>query len=97
MMSFERGPVTDLTDGLYAEGGVMDSRNFKFDISESYDNYRFSDLNFFLRMNHSRLVTSQLKWRPELLEELRVCQLQFFSLVFIATMRSRIEINCKNI
>lgn len=60
-------------DGIFGEGGVVDSRNVYFDISESYDNFRFSDVNFYLRLNHSRLITSKLQWRPELFSEIRVC------------------------
>ncbi|CAG7726200.1 unnamed protein product [Allacma fusca] len=67
-LSILHGP--GLIDGIFSEGGVVDSRNLKWDISEAYDNYRFSDVNFFLRLNHSRLITSRLKWRPDLLDDL---------------------------
>ncbi|CAL8109862.1 unnamed protein product [Orchesella dallaii] len=61
----------DLTDGVFAKGGVVDSRNAIFDVSESYDNFRFSDVNFYLRLNHSRLITSKLNWRPQLFSEIK--------------------------
>jgi len=61
----------ELTDGIFIQGGVIDFRNVKFDISEAYETFRFSDVNFFLRMNHSRLITSRLKWRPQLFSELK--------------------------
>ncbi|ODN01102.1 Apolipophorin [Orchesella cincta] len=68
--------VHDLTNGVFAEGGVVDSRNAIFDITESYDNFRFSDVNFYLRLNHSRLITSKLKWRPELFSEIKASPFQ---------------------
>lgn len=58
--------VAELSDGIYAEGGVIDSRNVRLDVWEVVDKLRLSDVSYFLRLNHSRLITSQLKWPSDL-------------------------------
>lgn len=54
-------------------GDIPDARNAKFDIWRTYDDdLTVSDVTFYLRLNHSRLVTSTLRWRPELRADISV-------------------------
>lgn len=54
-------------------GNIPDARNAKFDIWRTYDeDLTVSDVTFYLRLNHSRLVTSTLRWRPELRADISV-------------------------
>lgn len=82
---------TDFSDGVYAEGGVIDARNVIFDISQSVENFRFSDINYFLRLNHSRLITSRLKWRPELYSELEASTPQLHAFLSIYVHMARVK------
>lgn len=48
-------------------GRIPDARNAVFNIWRTYeDELTISDVSFYLKLNHSRLVTSTLRWRPEL-------------------------------
>ena len=48
-------------------GRIPDARNAVFNIWRTYeDDLTISDVSFYLKLNHSRLVTSTLRWRPEL-------------------------------
>lgn len=48
-------------------GRIPDARNAVFDIWRTYeDDFTVSDVSFYLKLNHSRLITSTLRWRPEL-------------------------------
>jgi hypothetical protein len=54
-------------------GNVPDARNAEFDIWRTYDqDLSVSDVSFYIRLNHSRLVTSKLKWRPQLKSDIIV-------------------------
>jgi len=57
----------DATVSLRMHGNIPDARNAKFNIWRTYhDDLTISDVSFYLKLNHSRLVTSTLRWRPEL-------------------------------
>ncbi|XP_011501595.1 PREDICTED: uncharacterized protein LOC105365190 [Ceratosolen solmsi marchali] len=57
----------DAIESLRMYGNVPDARNAEFDIWRTYDqDLSVSDVSFYVRLNHSRLVTSKLKWRPKL-------------------------------
>ncbi|XP_031778090.1 uncharacterized protein LOC100118388 isoform X3 [Nasonia vitripennis] len=59
--------TADATESLRMYGNIPDARNAEFNIWRTYDqDLTISDVSFYLRLNHSRLVTSTLKWRPEL-------------------------------
>ncbi|XP_029160980.1 apolipophorins isoform X2 [Nylanderia fulva] len=48
-------------------GNIPDARNAIFNIWRTYDDdLTISDVSFYLKLNHSRLITSTLRWRPEL-------------------------------
>ncbi|EGI63145.1 Apolipophorin [Acromyrmex echinatior] len=57
----------DATVSLRMHGSIPDARNAIFNVWRTYDDdLRLSDISFYLKMNHSRLVTSTLRWRPKL-------------------------------
>ncbi|XP_024879673.1 uncharacterized protein LOC112459670 [Temnothorax curvispinosus] len=57
----------DATVSLRMHGNIPDARNAMFNIYRTYDDdLTISDVSFYLKLNHSRLVTSTLRWRPEL-------------------------------
>ncbi|XP_012252389.2 uncharacterized protein LOC105683963 [Athalia rosae] len=61
----------DAVESLRMLGKIPDARNAVFDIWRTYDqDLVLSDVAFYLRLNHSRLVTSTLRWRPDLKEDI---------------------------
>lgn len=57
----------DARKSLRMYGNIPDARNAIFDIWRTYeDDLTISDVSFYLKLNHSRLVTSTLRWEPEL-------------------------------
>lgn len=65
--------MTDATESLRMYGNIPDARNAEFNIWRTYDqDLTISDVSFYVRLNHSRLVTSKLKWRPELKSDIIV-------------------------
>ncbi|XP_015122764.1 uncharacterized protein LOC107045138 [Diachasma alloeum] len=57
----------DAVTSLRMYGNIPDVRNAVFDIWRTYErDLVVSDVSFYLKLNHSRLVTYTLKWRPEL-------------------------------
>ncbi|XP_015173164.1 PREDICTED: uncharacterized protein LOC107064693 [Polistes dominula] len=57
----------DAVQSLRMYGKIPDARNAVFDIWRTYDDdFNVYDVTFYLKLNHSRLLTSTLKWRPEL-------------------------------
>lgn len=64
---------SDAVESLRMYGNIPDVRNAVFDVWRTYDEgLVVSDVSFYLKLNHSRLVTSKLKWRPELREDISV-------------------------
>lgn len=54
-------------------GTIPDARNTMFNIWRTYEeDFSISDVSFYLKLNHSRLVTSTLRWRPELRSDILV-------------------------
>jgi hypothetical protein len=64
--------VSDAAESFNMYGKVPDVRNVVFNIWRDYEEIRISDVSFYLRLNHSRLVTSKFKWRPEIKTEIMV-------------------------
>ncbi|XP_025074116.1 uncharacterized protein LOC105427375 [Pogonomyrmex barbatus] len=57
----------DAIVSLRMYGNIPDARNAMFNIWRTYeDDLTISDVSFYLKLNHSRLITSILRWRPEL-------------------------------
>jgi len=65
--------VSDASESFNMYGNIPDARNVIFNVWRDYEEIRISDVSFYLRLNHSRLVTSKLKWRPEIETEIMVC------------------------
>ncbi|CAH1158795.1 unnamed protein product [Phyllotreta striolata] len=59
----------DGSQSLHMYGIIPDARSAHFDIWRDYDDKRISDVAYFLRLNHSRLIMSTLKWRPDLISD----------------------------
>lgn len=64
--------VLDGTQSLHMNGIIPDARSALFDIWREYDQIIVSDVAYYLKLNHSRLVTSRLKWRSDLYEDVQV-------------------------
>lgn len=64
----------DASQNLRMLGIIPDARSASFDLWRDYEDIRIVDVAYYLRMNHSRLITSQLIWRPKLRGELKVSQ-----------------------
>lgn len=62
----------DASQNLRMHGIVPDARSASFDLWRDYEDIRIIDISYYLRMNHSRLITSQLIWRPKLKKEIMV-------------------------
>lgn len=63
----------DAQVSLRMHGNIPDARNAIFNIWRTYDDdLTISDVSFYLKLNHSRLVTSTLRWRPELKSDIIV-------------------------
>ncbi|KAJ8978166.1 hypothetical protein NQ317_004215 [Molorchus minor] len=56
----------DGSQSLHMYGLIPDARSVTFDIWRDYEDKRVSDVSYYLRLNHSRLIMSTLRWRPEL-------------------------------
>lgn len=64
-------------------GLIPDARNVVFDVYRDYDDIHVSDISYFLRLNHSRLIVSTMRWRPELKENLQVKNLHLLKNIYI--------------
>lgn len=62
----------DASQNLRMFGNVPDARSASFNLWRDYEDIRIVDISYYLRMNHSRLITSQLIWRPKLKKEIMV-------------------------
>ncbi|PSN49824.1 hypothetical protein C0J52_08839 [Blattella germanica] len=60
----------DASESFHMDGKIPDARNVNFGVWRDFEEIRISDVSFYLRLNHSRLVTSKLKWRPEIRSEI---------------------------
>lgn len=61
----------DASQNLQLIGTVPDARSASLESWRDYEEIRIVDVSYYLRMNHSRLVTSQLVWRPKLKTEIK--------------------------
>lgn len=52
-------------------GKIVDTRYAKFDSWRDFDDVTTVDLGSYIRLNHSRLLTSMIKWRPEIFSEVK--------------------------
>ncbi|CAG9816912.1 unnamed protein product [Phaedon cochleariae] len=61
----------DGSQSLRMYGVIPDARSAVFDIWREYEDKRVSDVAYYLKLNHSRLIMSSLRWRPELIADLQ--------------------------
>ncbi|XP_050313934.1 apolipophorins [Anthonomus grandis grandis] len=61
----------DGSQSLHIHGVIPDARNVEFDVWRDYEDKRLTDVSYYLKLNHSRLIMSQLKWRPELISDVQ--------------------------
>lgn len=66
------GIFTDGSQSLHMYGKIPDARSAFLDIWRNYEEIRISDVSYLLKLNHSRLLISYLKWRPELKQDMKV-------------------------
>ncbi|KAK4871887.1 hypothetical protein RN001_016011 [Aquatica leii] len=66
LIQLELNVTEDGRRSAHMYGEIPDARNAVFDIWRDYDDARVSDISYYLRLNHSRLIVSSLKWRPEI-------------------------------
>lgn len=65
--------LTDAVESLRMYGNIPDARSAVFDIWRTYEeDLTISDVAFYLKLNHSRLITSTLRWRPDLKSDMTV-------------------------
>lgn len=77
--------MTDIAEQIVIEGGVEDQRHARLNVRHLQPAWMSAvtdeelrvaewveDVNFFFRLNNSRLLTSQLVWRPEIKNEIMV-------------------------
>ena len=71
LVKLEVNMTPDASQNLRMHGFVPDARSMHFDLWRDYDDIRVIDVAYYLKLNHSRLVTSQLLWRPNLKSDIR--------------------------
>nr|XP_022900792.1 uncharacterized protein LOC111413892 [Onthophagus taurus] len=71
LLRFDLNKTKDGSQSLHMYGVIPDARNAIFDIWRDYEEIRVFDVSYLLRLNHSRLFISNLKWRPQLRDEMR--------------------------
>lgn len=59
----------DASQNLQMLGSIPDARSATFDLWRDYEDIRVVDIAYYIRMNHSRLISSQLIWRPKMKAE----------------------------
>lgn len=79
MVHMKINMTPDATENIYMYGIIPDSRSAYFDFWRDYDTAREVDVAYYLKMNHSRLVTSKLLWRPEIRSDLRNLVRNYFT------------------
>lgn len=52
-------------------GRIVDTRSAKLDAWRDYDDVTTVDLASYIRLNHSRLVTSSIIWRPQIFSQVK--------------------------
>lgn len=87
---------TDGSQSMHMYGNIPDARSSYFDIWRDYEEIRISDVSYFLRLNHSRLVVSSLKWRPDLKQDVQVYTMKHFLQKFTGSVLQNTYFSKKN-
>lgn len=61
----------DASQNLQVKGSIPDTRSASFKFWRNYDDVEIKDIVYFVQMNHSRLITSKLIWRPKMRKEVK--------------------------
>lgn len=62
----------DATQNLRLIGHIPDARSASFDLWRDYEDIHVVDIASYIRMNHSRLVTSKFIWRPKMKSDIKL-------------------------
>lgn len=62
----------DATQNLRLIGHIPDARSASFDLWRDYEDIHVVDIASYIRMNHSRLVTSKIIWRPKMKSDIKL-------------------------
>lgn len=62
----------DATQNLRMIGHIPDARSASFDLWRDYEEIHVVDIASYIRMNHSRLVTSKIIWRPRMKSDIKM-------------------------
>ncbi|XP_045454917.1 apolipophorins [Melitaea cinxia] len=63
-------------------GKIVDTRSAKLNAWRNYDDVTTADIASYIRLNHSRLLTSAVVWRPEIFSEVKSQALSTFKLLY---------------
>ncbi|XP_053673666.1 uncharacterized protein LOC128723926 [Anopheles nili] len=69
----------DGSENVYMYGVIPDSRSAYFDFWRDYDNAREVDVTYYMKMNHSRLITGRMLWRPQIKSDLQEWVKDYFN------------------
>lgn len=61
----------DGSQNLKIQGNIPDTRSAGFYIWRNYEDIHISDVSYYIQMNHSRLISSKLLWRPTIRKEVK--------------------------
>ncbi|KAI5644618.1 von willebrand factor type D domain-containing protein [Phthorimaea operculella] len=62
-------PALDIS--YHVIGRIIDTRSARFDAWRDYDDVTTVDLASYIRLNHSRLLTSSIVWRPQIFGQVK--------------------------
>jgi len=79
LIRFEANYTPDGSQSIQMLGSVPDARSSSFEFWRIYDDITVVDISYYARMNHSRLVTSKVVWRPEIKTDVKVKQSILFN------------------
>ncbi|KAK5639713.1 hypothetical protein RI129_012205 [Pyrocoelia pectoralis] len=71
LIKLELNITEDGSRSAHMYGSIPDARNAVFDIWRNYEDSKISDIAYYLRLNHSRLIVSSFKWRPEIKSDIQ--------------------------
>lgn len=65
-------PFVDASQQILVRGDFVDNRHAFWKLWRRYDDLSEDDIAFFLRLNHSRLLTARYTWRTTMKQDLIV-------------------------
>lgn len=70
LVKLQYNMTEDGSQSFNIKGEIPDARSASFYIWRDYEDIRVSDVSYFLKLNHSRLVISSFRWRPDIKNEI---------------------------